>query len=567
MKFTRVVLGVSMLSLAACGTDTPPASQAPAGAPVMAVGGPVDDPRITEQELTQLVQTLASDEFEGRAPGTSGEERTVAWLSEQFATIGLQPGNGDAFFQKVPLAQSTVVPESALMHVAYPDGVSASYAYRDDMVLTPKAAGEGTAISASELVFVGYGIVAPEYDWNDYDGIDMTGKTAVILINDPGFATGDSELFNGKAMTYYGRYTYKYEEARRQGAAAALIIHETAPAAYPWDVVRSSWTGPQFDLVREPGSSDRLPIEGWIQNYVGEALLGTVGMTLAAAHEAALADDFAAISLGSSVNLELEAQESVIESMNVAGMIEGAERPDETLIYMAHWDHFGLGEAVDGDNIYNGAMDNATGTAALIEIAEKFLSRDTPPARSILFLAVTAEEFGLLGSAYYAENPLVPVADTVAAINMDTANIWGPVKDITIIGFNQNEMQDYLLAAAESVGRRVDPEPEPENGYFYRSDHFNLAKKGIPVLYTDTGVESIDGDSGPIMAGRNRYIVEDYHQPSDEWREDWDLSGFVDDLNLLFDVGARLVDGDEWPAWYDKSEFRAARENTRVAGE
>jgi Zn-dependent M28 family amino/carboxypeptidase len=251
----------------------------------------------------------------------------------------------------------------------------------------------------------------------------------------------------------------------------------------------------------------------------------------------------------------------------VAGMIEGAERPDETLIYMAHWDHFGLGEAVDGDNIYNGAMDNATGTAALIEIAEKFLSRDTPPARSILFLAVTAEEFGLLGSAYYAENPLVPVADTVAAINMDTANIWGPVKDITIIGFNQNEMQDYLLAAAESVGRRVDPEPEPENGYFYRSDHFNLAKKGIPVLYTDTGVESIDGDSGPIMAGRNRYIVEDYHQPSDEWREDWDLSGFVDDLNLLFDVGARLVDGDEWPAWYDKSEFRAARENTRVAGE
>ncbi|MFT7288809.1 MAG: Zn-dependent M28 family amino/carboxypeptidase/short-subunit dehydrogenase, partial [Halieaceae bacterium] len=452
-----------------------------------------DDADITEAELSALIQVLASDEFEGRAPNTPGEDKTIAWLTERFREVGLKPGNAGSFTQAVPLAKSTVKPESAQLSLKAADGTTQAYRYRDDMVIWPKAGGQRHSISDSELVFVGYGIVAPEYDWDDYGNIDMSGKTAVILINDPGFATEDAGLFNGRSMTYYGRYTYKFEEARRQGAAAALIIHETAPAAYPWDVVRSSWTGPQFDLVRESGTGERLPMEGWVQNYVAEELLANAGLTLEAAHSSALSGDFAAIPLGASVNISLEAETADIESNNVIGRIEGAVHPEETIIYMAHWDHFGVGEAVDGDAIYNGARDNASSTAALIELAEKFLSQDAPPERSILFLAVTAEEFGLLGSAFYAENPLVPTAQTVAAINMDGANIWGPVRDITVVGYGQNDMQDYLVDAATAQGRRVDPEPLPEKGYFYRSDHFMLAKKGIPVLYTNNGIETIDG--------------------------------------------------------------------------
>jgi Zn-dependent M28 family amino/carboxypeptidase len=415
-------------------------------------------------------------------------------------------------------------------------------------------------VEGSEVVFVGYGINAPDYGWNDYEGIDVRGKTVLMLINDPGYASGDPAIFNGKAMTYYGRWTYKFEEAARQGAAAALLIHQKDPAGYPWDVVQSSWSGPQFSLVSEDKGQSRVAVEAWVSSSAATALLQRGDLTLDEAQALALSPDFKAMPLPVTFSAKLNSTVRHTTSHNVMAVREGATAPDEALIYMAHWDHLGTDPSLKGDKIYNGALDNATGTAGLMVLADAFSKAPTPPRRSVAFLAVTAEEQGLLGSAYYAAHPAFAPHKTVAAINMDGLNIHGPTKDITLIGWQQNDLQDMLEAAAQKQDRMVVAEPTPQNGYFYRSDHFSLAKVGIPALYADSGVDSRAHGREWGLAQQQDYIDRAYHKPADEYDPNWDLSGAVEDLLLFYEIGHQLAYGDRWPLWKEGSEFRAIRE-------
>ena len=525
---------------------------------------PAPNGAITTQALSAHIQILASDAFEGRAPATPGEDKTVAYLAEKFAQAGLQPGVGDSYFQEVPLVEITAAP-SAELSVAGEDATE-RFSYWDDVIVWTKRVVGRAEVLDSDMVFVGYGIVAPEYGWNDYDGIDVTGKTVVMLVNDPGFATGDSALFNGRAMTYYGRWTYKFEEAARQGAAAAIVVHEDAPAAYPWGVVTSSWSGPQLDLQRPDDNASRAAIEGWISAPAAERLLAMAGLDLAGVHAAAIEPDFKPIPLGLTASVAVDHTVRRSSSKNVIAVLPGAERPDETVLYMAHWDHLGRDPKQDGDQIYNGALDNATGLGGLLELAEAFATLDRPPARSVVFAAWTAEESGLLGSAHYAENPPFPLDRTVAGINMDGLNIYGRMHDITVIGYGASELEVELAAAAATQRRVVRPEPTPERGYFYRSDHFNLAKKGVPVLYTANGIDHVEHGPDWTLRQQEAWIAAHYHKPSDEYDPAWDLTGAVDDLELLFAVGHGLAASDHWPNWNDGNEFRAARDAARPDG-
>ena len=554
---TAVTLLFAALLLAACDRGGPDAGKEAATTQL--------SPEITADDIARHVQVLASDGFEGRAPASEGEKKTLAYLTAQFEAMGLAPGNGTSYLQEVPLVAITADPKTARARFAKGDDVR-DLAYLDEMMIWTKRVRESVDVANSDVVFVGYGINAPEYGWNDYADVDVHGKTVLMFVNDPGFATGDPALFNGKAMTYYGRWTYKYEEAARQGAAAAIIIHETEPAAYPWDVVSGSWSGAQFDLERKDGNADRVAIEGWVQESIARELLAKAGLTLEEAHRAALERGFKAQPLGLTFAAHVDNAIAHSRSHNVAAILRGSERPDEAILYMAHWDHLGRGPAdASGDDIYNGALDNATGVAGLLEIAQKFAAAPERPQRSVLFLAVTAEEQGLLGSAYYAAHPLIPPEKTVAAINMDGLNILGPMDDITVIGWGQNSLQDMLAEAAAAQGRTIAAEPTPEHGYFYRSDHFSLAKIGIPVLYTDSGVMSREHGRNWALEQREKYITEAYHKPADEYSPDWDLRGAVDDLELFYAVGARLANSDIWPEWAPDSEFRAARVASRGA--
>ncbi len=549
-RSTVCLLVFSVVLLSACNGGSAPSDGA-AGASTINV-----------EDLTRAVKVLASDEFEGRGPSSPGEVKTVEFLRGEFERVGLEPVAG-SYTQDVPLVAITVVGKPEMTVVA--GGETRRYAFGSEQVTWTKRVVEAVDVADSELVFVGYGIVAPEADWNDYAGLDMTGKTAVILVNDPGFATGDPELFNGNAMTYYGRWTYKYEEAARQGAAAAIIIHDTAPAAYPWAVVENSWTGPQFDLQRDAADTGRVGIEGWVQLEVAQQIFGAVGQDLAALSEAALRPGFQPVPLGARLSMSLKNTLERSDSKNVVGMLPGATRPDEYIIYMAHWDHLGIDPALEGDQIYNGALDNATGVAGLIELAEGFNALADRPARSVMFLAVTAEEQGLLGSAYYASSPLVPTAATVATINMDGLNTLGPMNDITITGYGNSELDDYLVEAAQGQNRTVVSDPEPEKGYYYRSDHFSLAKVGVPSLYPDAGTDHVEHGVEWTQQQRANYVANDYHKPSDEYRDDWDLQGAVDDLQLLFQVGHRIATSDDWPTWREGTEFKAIRDADRGA--
>ncbi len=504
------------------------------------------------------IETLSSDEFEGRGPSSRGEERTVQYLESEFQRLGLEPGNGDSYFQDVPVVATTVqnTPELSVRG----GGNNLRYQFGTDHVTWTKRVIDQSSLVNSELVFVGYGIVAPEYDWNDYDGLDMAGKTAVILVNDPGFATQDDQLFNGNAMTYYGRWTYKYEEAARQGAAGALIVHDTGPAGYPWDVVESSWTGPQFALAADDDNIGRVAVEGWLSNQSARALLTAAGLDLDTLMAGAVTNGFSAVDLGMTVSVALQNNLERSASRNVLGLVRGSERPDEYVVYMAHWDHFGRDENLEGDQIYNGAFDNATGTAGLLELAESYASLRPAPARSVLFLAVTAEEQGLLGSEYYATNPVFPTNQTVAAINMDGLNIHGPMRDVTVIGLGNSELDDYLETAAGAVGRILRPDPEPEKGYFYRSDHFSFAKVGVPALYADAGIDHVEHGEAWTLQQREAYVANDYHKTSDEFDPSWDLSGAIEDLHLLFNVGYAIATSDAFPNWREGNEFRAIRD-------
>ncbi|WP_419934880.1 M28 family metallopeptidase [Candidatus Palauibacter sp.] len=513
---------------------------------------------IDDAGLREHIAVLASDEFEGRAPVSRGEELTIAYLAEAFGAAGLEPGNDGEWLQPVPLVSITADPAMRLA-ISGDDG-EAALEYGTEMMAWTKRVIDRSGLADSELVFVGYGIVAPEYGWDDYAEVDVTGKTVVMLVNDPGYATGDPAHFNGRAMTYYGRWTYKFEEAGRQGAAGALIIHETDAAGYPWEVVASSWSGPQFGLVAEDANLSRPAVEGWLTLDAAAALFERAGLDLATLGVRAAREDFEAMSLGLAASLEIRNTIEHSTSHNVVGRLAGADRPGEAIVYMAHWDHLGKDETLEGDEIYNGALDNATGVAGLIEIAAAFGGLERPPARTVLFLAVTAEEQGLLGSDHYGEYPVHPLDRTVAAINMDGLNTVGPMNDITVVGLGNSDLDGYLEAVVSAAGRVIRADPEPEKGFFYRSDHFNFAKRGVPALYTDSGIDHVERGETYGRRMREAYTAERYHKPTDEYDPSWDLDGAVDDLRLLFEVGYRLAHGAEWPNWRDGNEFRAARD-------
>lgn len=525
-----------------------------------------DDPaagEITAEEFAAHVRTLASDEFGGRAPGSEGEARTVAYLEKQFRAIGLAPANGDSYRQEVPLVSITAENVSPLTVRGGEDTLELRYG--EDMMVWTKRVVEGVGLEDSELVFVGYGIVAPEYEWDDYRGLDVAGKTVVILVNDPGFATQDETLFNGNAMTYYGRWTYKYEEAARQGAAAALIVHETEAAGYPWLVVSGSWSGEQFDLVTADGNMGRVEVEGWLSEAAATRLLAAAGQDYAALRARAAQRDFEALPLGLEAAVSFDNTLSKSDSYNVAGVLRGRERPEETVIYGAHWDHLGVARSMLEDRIYNGATDNASGIAALLEIAQAFAALEPAPARSVVFLAFTAEESGLLGSAWYVSHPLFPLAETVANINMDAMTLLGPTEDVTVIGYGNSELERYLERAAAAQGRRLEPEPTPEKGFFYRSDHFNFAKRGVPALYAKGGVVHRERGRDYGLAWNRDYVENRYHKVSDEYDPQWDLRGVVEDVQMLYRVGRELAQGEDWPNWHAGNEFRAARDASAAA--
>ena len=518
---------------------------------------------INTEDLSKHIRTVSSDEFEGRGPSSRGEEKTIHYIRGEFEKLGLTPGNGASYFQEVPLVSINTDPDTEL--IVQGGGNPHSFSYGKDCMVSTKRELDSVSIKDSEMVFVGYGIVAPEYGWNDYEGLDIRGKTVVILVNDPGFATQDSTLFNGNAMTYYGRWTYKYEEAARQGAEAAFIIHETKPAAYPWEVVSNSWAGPQFGLRTDDKNMSRCAVEGWFTIESTRTVLEQAGLNLDKLKADAAKAGFKSVpmKLTASVTLKNTIEESL--SNNVLAVLPGHTRADEYVFYMAHWDHLGLNPNLSGDQIYNGALDNATGIAGLIELAKAFTKLPSPPERSIAFLAVTAEEQGLLGSEYYTEHPIFPPTKTVAAVNMDSMNIYGRMKDITLIGYGNSDLDDYVKSVASGQGRTVRPDPESEKGLFYRADHFSFAKKGIPALWTETGRDHVEHGEEWTKKQMGLYTDNHYHKPSDEYDPDWDLSGMVEDLQLLFQVGLRLGNEDSFPNWKEGTEFRAKRDSDMEA--
>jgi len=522
---------------------------------------------ITEKALMAEIKTLSSDEFEGRAPGTRGEELSINYVADQFKKAGLEPGNTDGtYFQNVPLVGINASKDRDLLFKT-PTG-DLKLKFGDDYVAWSERVRPQASID-SDLVFVGYGVVAPEYNWDDYKGVDVRGKVIVMLVNDPPVpdpgnpAELDPKMFGGKAMTYYGRWTYKYEIAAEKGAAGALIVHETGPAGYPWDVVRGSWSVEQFNLESRDDNMSKVAIEGWISNDRARELFRAAGKNLDELKRAALRPDFRPVDLGTSARLTLENKIRRIQSHNVAGKLTGSDPAlkNEYVIYTAHWDHLGVGIPNEkGDKIYNGAQDNASGTAGLIEIARAFKALPEPPRRSILFLAVTAEEKGLLGSRYYAENPVYPLAKTLADINMDVLNVYGPTRDITVIGLGNSTLDDILGKAAAARGRTLRPDPRPEVGSFYRSDHFNFAKQGVPALDTDAGIDYVGRPTGWGLKKHEEYTANDYHKPSDEIKPDWNLAGAVDDLRLLATVGYNVANADKYPEWAPGTEFKAKRD-------
>lgn len=557
-------------------------------------------------DMIRHVGALAADEMRGRAPGSAGEDKTVEYLVEQFSAAGMQPGNGDTWTQDVPLVRITASPSMVMrIHPTTAErtaefqqaGTSPEaeggeaqspaqgkdqeqsenqakageqgqeqqpgfqFEYGEEMVAFTRRLQQQVNVDNSELVFAGYGIVAPEYNWNDYEDLDVEGKTVVVLVNDPGFATQDPELFNGNAMTYYGRWSYKYEEAARHGATGAIIVHETDAAGYPWEVVTGSWSGEQFDLAGDSGEY-RLPMRAWITREAAERLFKESGMDYAALKEQALQPDFQAKPLDQAVSITIMNQIEEITSQNVIAALPGDSRPEETIIYTAHWDHLGVDDSRTDDPIFNGAVDNATGVAGLLELAEAFGTLEDRPERTVVFLAVTAEESGLLGSKWYAENPIYPLGETVAVINIDSMNVYGPTSDVVVVGHGNSELEDYLSRAAEEQGREIVPEEHPERGYYYRSDHFNFAKMGVPALYAESGSGYIGENAAEAAERSAAYTADHYHKPSDEYGDWWNLEGAVQDLHLYYTVGKELADSDVFPNWYEGNEFRAVREES-----
>lgn len=504
---------------------------------------------ISDADIREPLKILSSDEFEGRLPTTEGEKKTIDYLVSQFKEAGLEPGNGDSYLQKVALMEITADPD---MTMTIGDN---RFAYKEDMVASSKREQASVSLNDSELVFVGYGVNAPEYKWNDYDGLDVEGKTVVILINDPGFENPKSGKFQGTTMTYYGRWSYKYEEASRQGAAAAIIVHESAPASYGWSVVANSWSGPQYGLVSEDKGASRVAVEGWLTLDAAKQVFSDAGLDFDAEKEKAMSGPYnKAMDITASVTVKNTFKKS--ESNNVIATLPGSAFADDHIIYTAHWDHLGKDESKEGDQIYNGAHDNATGSAAMIAMAKAYSSLTPRPKRSISFLVVTAEEQGLLGSKYYAANPVIPLEKTVANINMDAMNVLGKTKNVAVVGMGKSELETYLRAAAKKQGRVLTQEDKPEAGYYYRSDHFSFAKQGVPALYAEGGNEPADEETAKYRKRMNVIVTGCYHQVCDEYRENWDMGGIVQDTQMLFDVGVNVANAPMWPKWNEGSEFQ-----------
>ena len=515
---------------------------------------------ITADGFDASLTILAGDDFLGRGPFTEGETRTVNYLTESFRNLGLEPGNGNSYFQDVPMVKITsIVPNEITL---FNNENSLKLTYRKDFVAFSQWLQPEILLESSELVFAGYGIVAPEYDWDDYKGLDVNGKTVIVLVNDPGFTSENSELFKGEAMTYYGRWTYKYEEAARQGAAGVLVVHDTEPAGYPWEVVKNSWSGTGLYLKSNDENQSHCKLEGWITKSKTDEIFNLSNTDFTGYFENAGSKDFKSMPTGITLSMSILNEWHEDVSKNVIAIVPGSTNPDEYIIYSAHWDHFGIGiPDSEGDSIYNGASDNATGTAALIELAKAFTSLETQQKRTIVFLVVTAEEQGLLGSAYYAQNPIYPPEKTVANINIDALPYYGALKDLTIIGYGQSELDDYAEAAAKQQDRYIVPDQNAGKGYFFRSDHFNFAKIGIPALYASGSYDLREGGIKKMKEMNDDYEMNHYHLPADEYDPDtWNLDGIVEDTQLYFEIGLKLSNNGDWPRWKEGSEFKAIRE-------
>jgi len=520
---------------------------------------------ITPDGLLSHIKVLASDEFEGRAPGTKGEELSVKYIADQFKQIGLRPGNPDGtYMQEVPLAGIKSEPRMSFMI----GDKTIDLKYPDDFVASSARLQPEIKIDKSDVVFVGYGIVAPQYSWDDYKDVDVRGKTLLMLIGDPPVpdpkdpAKLDDKMFKGKAMTYYGRWTYKYEIAAQKGAAAAIIIHETEPAAYPWQVVRSSWGKENFELDNPNKNMDAVSARSWVTLDVAKKLVADSGQDFDALKKPAITKEFRPVRLNAKANIDIKQQIRAFKSHNVIGKLEGDDPKvrDEYVIYTAHWDHLGRHPELQGDQIFNGAIDNASGVASVIELAAAFKKLNPPPKRSVLFMDTTAEEAGLLGAKYYAEHPLYPLEKSLADINIDGINPWGKTHDLEDLTNCNSTLDDLLGEAAARQGRVMKPSSEPEKGGFYRVDSFEFAKAGVPVLHAARGIEIIGKPPEYGKQKRDEFVAKHYHQPSDEVDPNWDLSGAVQDIQLLFEVGYQVTNGDKFPEWKASSEFKVKRD-------
>jgi len=555
----RATALAAVVALAGCATDKSGASATSASS-----SGAVDTAAgaITAEGLLQHIADLSADSMEGRGPGTPGEQKAVAYMESQFKALGLKPGNPDGtYLQNVDLIGYVAHPTASFKA----GNKTISLKFPDDYVANSRHKRPETNIDNSDVVFVGYGVVAPEYGWDDYKGLDVKGKTILMLVNDPAVRVAndtalDSTMFKGRAMTYYGRWTYKYEIATQKGAAAAIIIHETGPAGYPYEVVRGSYSVEQFD-VPSPDAEKRVPVEGWITLPKAKELLAAAGKNFDSLKAAASHKDFKPVPLDAKATFHIKIDSREIQSHNIVAKLDGGDKKDEYVVYTAHWDHLGKDMTLKGDQIYNGAIDNASGSAALLEIAKAFTKLPSPPHRSILFLSVTAEEKNLLGAKFYATHPLYPLNKTVADINMDGVNQWGKTSDFTVIGLGNSTLDDVLADALKAGNRVVKPDAEPEKGFYYRSDHFEFAKQGVPALDIDAGTDYIGKPKGYGMQKRDEYTNNDYHKPSDEIKPDWDLSGAVDDTRVLFHVGYAVAQAAALPQWKPGTEFKAKRDS------
>ncbi|PLX22787.1 MAG: peptidase M28 [Marinilabiliales bacterium] len=514
---------------------------------------------INEEDMTKIVKEFSSDEFLGRKPFTLGEEKTVEYLEREYKRIGLEPANNGSYIQEVPMVEVTNIPDKRMKISMY--NASIEISYKDDFVAFSKQLKDEISVRNSDMIFAGYGIVAPEYNWNDYSGIDVKGKTVVVLVNDPGFGTENKNFFKGNEMTYYGRWTYKFEEAARQGAKAILIIHESEPAGYPWNVVLNGAIIPKLYLQPEDDYLSECAIEGWLTLNAAQELFSLAGFDLNELKEKAKSREFKAFRMRSRMSLAIQSNHKFAKSKNVIGIIPGKERKDEVIIYSSHWDHLGIGAPLNGDSIYNGAVDNGTTTAWMLEIAEAFKSLRKQPSRTIMFLSPTAEEQGLLGSYYYATHPIFPLNKTVANINNDLMLPYGPYKDIMITGYGQSELEDYVLKYAEKYDRYVLPDPNPHTGMYYRADHFSFARVGVPALFARGNCDQREFGKEWALKKEKEWIKNNYHKPTDQYdHATWTFLGVVEDAQIMFRIGYELSKESTFPQWKEGSEFKEIRE-------